>query len=164
MMYTLINVSWRICRRTNVSKTEGVHSFCCGFLSKKIKIWQKIIFNAENNWLWTNRTILSHMAVNIRHGRLAGYLTAIHHPEITVERGSREILNRISVGHFEVLTGSVPQLVQKLWHKTQIYFSWLGYTHEMINDRFFTPSSQFSAIGEVTNRQALLWRLFSPNS
>ena len=91
MMYALINVSWRLCTRTNVSKTEGVHSFCCGFLSKKIKIWQKIIFNAENNWLWTNRTILSHMAVHIRHGRLAGYLTAIHHPEIIVERGSREI-------------------------------------------------------------------------
>ena len=94
MMYALINVSWRWCTRfTNVSKTEGVHSFCCGFLSKKIKIWQKIIFNAENNWLWTNRTILSHMAVHIRHGRLAGYLTAIHHPEITVERGSREIVS-----------------------------------------------------------------------
>ena len=91
MMYALINVSWRLCTRTNVSKTEGVHSFCCGFLSKKIKIWQKIIFNAENNWLWTNRTILSHMAVHIRHGRLAGYLTAIHHPEIMSERGSREI-------------------------------------------------------------------------
>ena len=91
MMYALINVSWRLRTRTNVSKTEGVHSFCCGFLSKKIKIWQKIIFNAENNWLWTNRTILSHMAVHIPHGRLAGYLTAIHHPEIIVERGSREI-------------------------------------------------------------------------
>ena len=93
MMYALINVGWRLRTRTNVSKTEGVHSFCCGFLSKKIKIWQKIIFNAENNWLWTNRTILSHMAVHIRHGRLAGYLTAIHHPEITVERGSREIVS-----------------------------------------------------------------------
>ena len=28
--------------------------------------------------------------------------------------------NRGSDGHFEVLTGSVPQLVQKLWHKTQM--------------------------------------------
>ena len=31
-----------------------------------------------------------------------------------------------SDGHFEVLNGSEPQLVQKLWHKMQIYFFWLG--------------------------------------
>ena len=46
--------------------------------------------------------------------------------------------NWSSVGYIEGLTGSVPQLVQMLWHKTQVYFSWLGYTQEMINEHFLT--------------------------
>ena len=56
-------LTFKVCKCFNKT-TEGVFiHFVVVFSQRKSKCGKKIIFNAENNWLWTNRTILSHMAV-----------------------------------------------------------------------------------------------------